>query len=256
MLFGPKYMFSLDFLRYTIPIKRREFSMMFYWDPTYIILLPAILIAFWAQLRVKSAFARGSQLRSVRGMTGEQAARALLHANGIYDVKIESVRGQLTDHYDPSTRTLRLSDSVRRSDSIAAIGVACHEAGHAIQHAEHYGPLVLRTASVPAVNIGSNLAWPIFFLGLVFSWQPLVQAGIVLFSLVVLFSIVTLPVEFNASSRAIAGIEQNGILDLNEAREAKKVLSAAAMTYVASAITAVAQLLRLLAIAGVGRRRD
>jgi len=229
---------------------------MFYWDPTYIIILPGLLLALFAQMRVRSAFERGSKLSSAGGLTGEEAALRLLAANGIFDVRIESVRGKLSDHYDPTTKTLRLSNDVRFSRSVSAIGVACHEAGHAIQHAEGYAPLKMRTASVPAVNIGSNLAWPIFILGLIVSWQPLVEAGIWLFALTVAFALITLPVEFNASRRALQGVVEAGVLYPGEADEAKKVLDAAAMTYVASAAMAVLQLLRLLAISGVGRRRD
>ena len=229
---------------------------MFFWDPTMILILPGMLLALWAQMRVQSAFARGQKLRSYHGMTGEQAALSMLAANGIYDVRIESTRGKLSDHYDPNSRTLRLSDDVRYSDSIASIGVACHEAGHALQHAEQYKPLMLRTAAVPTVNIGSNLAWPVFVLGIIFSWQPLVEAGIWLFGLAVLFALITLPVEFNASRRALAGVESAGILNAGEVREASRVLNAAAMTYVASAVTAILQLLRLLAISGAGRRRN
>jgi len=229
---------------------------MFYWDPTYILILPGLLLALFAQMKVKSAFARGQKLRSANGFTGEEAARRMLAMRGIYDVQIESVRGKLSDHYDPTTKTLRLSNDVRYSDSVAAISVACHEAGHALQHAEGYGPLKLRTASVPAVNIGSNLAWPIFVLGLIVSWQPLVEAGIWLFGLTVLFALVTLPVEFNASRRAMQSVAEAGILYPSEEGEAKSVLNAAAMTYVASAAMAILQLLRLLAIAGAGRRRD
>lgn len=221
-----------------------------------IILIPGMLLALWAQLRVQAAFGHAQKMRARRGCTGEQAARALLAENGIFDVQFETARGRLSDHYDPSSNTLRLSAEVRDADSIAAIGIACHEAGHAIQYAQGYKPLLLRTASVPAVNIGSNLAWPLFFLGLFFSWEPLVEAGIWLFALVVFFAVVTLPVEYNASRRAIAGIGELGLLDADETREAGAVLSAAAMTYVASAVTAVLQLLRLLAIYGSRRRRD
>lgn len=229
---------------------------MFYWDPTYIIILPGMLLALLAQLMVKSAFSRGQQIRSAGGVTGEEAARRMLAMNGVFDVQIESVHGNLSDHYDPSTKTLRLSGAVRNSDSISAVSVACHEAGHALQHAQGYAPLKLRTASVASVNIGSRLAWPLFVMGLIFSWQPLLEAGIILFSLTVLFALITLPVEFNASKRALAGMSASGILYEAELPEARKVLSAAAMTYVASAVTAALQLIRLLAIAGVGRRRD
>lgn len=229
---------------------------MLYWDPTYMIILPGLIFAMIAQSMVQSAFRRGQQRRSRNGFTGEEAAKRLLAMRGIFDVRIESAHGKLGDHYDPTTKTLRLSKEVRYSDSVAAISVACHEAGHALQHAEGYGPLKLRTAAVPSVNIGSNLAWPVFIAGLIFSWQPLVEAGIWLFALTVLFALITLPVEFNASRRALAGMAESGILFPDEQPAAKSVLNAAAMTYVASAVTAILQLLRLLAIAGVGRRRD
>lgn len=229
---------------------------MLYWDPTYMIILPGLIFAMIAQSMVQSAFRRGQQRRSRNGFFGEAAARRFLAMHGVFDVKIESAHGKLGDHYDPTTKTLRLSKEVRYSDSVAAISVACHEAGHALQHAEGYGPLKLRTAAVPSVNIGSNLAWPVFIAGLIFSWQPLVEAGIWLFALTVLFALITLPVEFNASRRALAGMAESGILFPDEQPAAKSVLNAAAMTYVASAVTAILQLLRLLAIAGVGRRRD
>ena len=229
---------------------------MLYWDPTYMIILPGLIFAMIAQSMVQSAFRRGQQRRSRNGFVGEDAARRFLAMHGVFDVKIVSAHGKLGDHYDPTTKTLRLSRDVRYSDSVAAISVACHEAGHALQHAEGYGPLKLRTAAVPSVNIGSNLAWPVFIAGLIFSWQPLVEAGIWLFALTVLFALITLPVEFNASRRALAGMAESGILFPDEQPAAKSVLNAAAMTYVASAVTAILQLLRLLAIAGVGRRRD
>jgi len=229
---------------------------MFYMDPTYIIILPGMLFALLAQFLVKSAFSRGEKIAASTGFTGEEAARRLLALNGVFDVQVEDAHGQLGDHYDPTSKTLRLSQGVRRSRSVAAIAVACHEAGHALQHAGGYAPLKLRTASVPTVNIGSRLAWPIFIAGLLFSWQPLVEAGIWLFALTVLFALVTLPVEFNASRRAMRGMTDAGILSAGELPAAKSVLSAAAMTYVASALTAILQLVRLLAISGAGRRRD
>ena len=188
-------------------------------------------------------------------MTATQMAEQLLHAEGVYDVSVERTRGNLTDHYDPKNMVLRLSDSTANSTSVAALGVAAHEAGHVLQHRDGYAPLMLRTAAVPVVNIGSNLSWPLFLVGLIVSWEPLLYAGIALFALAVLFAIITLPVEFNASKRALAALEANGYLQPGEEmRGAKKVLSAAAMTYVASAFMAIMQLLRLLAIAG--SRRD
>lgn len=227
----------------------------FFYDWTYLLLIPALLLSLWAQFRVSSTFNRFSKVRASSGMTATQMAEQLLHAEGVYDVSVERTRGNLTDHYDPKNMVLRLSDSTANSTSVAALGVAAHEAGHVLQHRDGYAPLMLRTAAVPVVNIGSNLSWPLFLVGLIFSWEPLVYAGIALFALAVLFALITLPVEFNASKRALAALEANGYLQPGEEmRGAKKVLSAAAMTYVASAFMAIMQLLRLLAIAGV--RRD
>ena len=227
----------------------------FFYDWTYLLLIPALLLSLWAQFRVSSTFNRFSRVRASSGMTATQMAEQLLHAEGVYDVSVERTRGNLTDHYDPKNMVLRLSDSTANSTSVAALGVAAHEAGHVLQHRDGYAPLMLRTAAVPVVNIGSNLSWPLFLVGIIVSWEPLVYAGIALFALAVLFAIITLPVEFNASKRALAALETNGYLQPGEEmRGAKKVLSAAAMTYVASAFMAIMQLLRLLAIAGV--RRD
>ena len=227
----------------------------FFYDWTYILLIPALILSMWAQFRVSSTFNRFSKVRASSGMTATQMAEQLLHAEGVYDVSVERTRGNLTDHYDPKNMVLRLSDSTANSTSVAALGVAAHEAGHVLQHRDGYAPLMLRTAAVPVVNIGSNLSWPLFLVGLIVSWEPLVYAGIALFALAVLFALITLPVEFNASKRALAALEANGYLQPGEEmRGAKKVLSAAAMTYVASAFMAIMQLLRLLAIAGA--RRD
>lgn len=227
----------------------------FFYDWTYLLLIPALLLSLWAQFRVSSTFNRFSKVRASSGMTATQMAEQLLHAEGVYDVSVERTRGNLTDHYDPKNMVLRLSDSTANSTSVAALGVAAHEAGHVLQHRDGYAPLMLRTAAVPVVNIGSNLSWPLFLVGLIFSWEPLLYAGIALFALAVLFALITLPVEFNASKRALAALETNGYLQPGEEmRGAKKVLSAAAMTYVASAFMAIMQLLRLLAIAGA--RRD
>ena len=227
----------------------------FFYDWTYLLLIPALLLSLWAQFRVSSTFSRFSKVRASSGMTATQMAEQLLHAEGVYDVSVERTRGNLTDHYDPKNMVLRLSDSTANSTSVAALGVAAHEAGHVLQHRDGYAPLMLRTAAVPVVNIGSNLSWPLFLVGLIISWEPLVYAGIALFALAVLFALITLPVEFNASKRALAALEANGYLQPGEEmRGARKVLSAAAMTYVASAFMAIMQLLRLLAIAGV--RRD
>ena len=227
----------------------------FFYDWTYILLIPALILSMWAQFRVSSTFSRFSKVRASSGMTATQMAEQLLHAEGVYDVSVERTRGNLTDHYDPKNMVLRLSDSTANSTSVAALGVAAHEAGHVLQHRDGYAPLMLRTAAVPVVNIGSNLSWPLFLVGIIVSWEPLVYAGIALFALAVLFALITLPVEFNASKRALAALETNGYLQPGEEmRGAKKVLSAAAMTYVASAFMAIMQLLRLLAIAG--SRRD
>ena len=227
----------------------------FFYDWTYILLIPALILSMWAQFRVSNTFSRFSKVRASSGMTATQMAEQLLHAEGVYDVSVERTRGNLTDHYDPKNMVLRLSDSTANSTSVAALGVAAHEAGHVLQHRDGYAPLMLRTAAVPVVNIGSNLSWPLFLVGLIFSWEPLLYAGIALFALAVLFALITLPVEFNASKRALAALETNGYLQPGEEmRGAKKVLSAAAMTYVASAFMAIMQLLRLLAIAGA--RRD
>lgn len=228
----------------------------FYFDPTMLILIPGIIIALWAQMRVQSNFSKYSRVPSRSGISASDMAREILASQGIYNVRVEQVRGTLTDHYDPTAQALRLSDSVGNSNSLAALAVAAHEAGHVLQHKDGYAPLMLRNAAVPVINIGSNLAIPLFIIGLIFSWQPLVQIGILLFSLVVLFSLITLPVEFNASRRAMAILETDGYLAQDELPGAKKVLSAAAMTYVASALSAILNLLRLLILSGAGRRDD
>lgn len=228
--------------------------MFFYYDWTMLILIPSILVTLWAQARVKWAYSKYARVGAACGMTGAEVAERMLHDEGIYDVTIEVVNGRLTDHYDPSARTLRLSYGVAHSTSLASLGVAAHETGHAIQHRDAYGPLILRTAIVPTVNVGSNLSWPLVVLGLVFQWNPLIDIGILLFSFTVLFTLITLPVEFNASRRALNSLENGGFMTREELPGAKSVLSAAAMTYVAAALTAVLQLLRLLAL--TGRRRD
>ena len=227
---------------------------MFFYDWTIILLIPGILISLWAQSRVKSTYEKYSRYASSRGLTGAEVAREILHREGIYDVTIETVRGNLTDHYDPTTRTLRLSEGVAHSASLAALGVAAHETGHALQHRDSYAPLVLRSASVPAVNIGSNLSWPLVVAGMLFSWEPLINIGILLFALTVLFTLITLPVEFNASNRAMMALESGGFMRGEELSGARSVLNAAAMTYVAAALSAVLQLLRLLVL--TGRHRD
>ncbi len=228
---------------------------MFFYDPTFIILIPALLLAGWAQYKVQSTFHRYSRVPSSTGITGAQVARKLLQDNGIDDVTVEPVRGNLTDHYHPTKKTLFLSEPVFGASSISAICVAAHEVGHAIQHQEDYKPLSIRSMLVPVANFGNYTAWILFFLGLIFSMDFLVQIGIVLFTFVVLFQLVTLPVEFNASARALAQVSYQGFLNNDELRYGKKVLNAAALTYVAAALMAILQLLRLLIIFG-GLRRD
>ena len=226
----------------------------YYFDPTYILVLIGVLLSLAASYKVKSTFNRYSNVASRSGMSGAQAAETILHANGIYDVTIQRVSGSLTDHYDPRNKTLNLSESVYGSMSVAAIGVAAHECGHAIQHQKEYAPLQIRSSLVPVANFGSGASWFFIIAGLFLSWQPLVTTGIVLFSLAVLFQLVTLPVEFNASSRAVAALGNLGILGQEELGHTKKVLSAAALTYVASAAAAILQLLRLIILFG-GRDR-
>lgn len=225
-----------------------------YYDPTYIILLPAIILTMYAQFKVNSTTNKYFRVRTQRGYTGEQTAREILNANGIYDVRIEMTGGTLSDHYDPRSRVLRLSQDVYRGTSITSVAVAAHECGHAIQHARGYAPLIIRGAIVPAVNFASNASWVLIMLGLFMSsFNFLLKIGILLFAATVVFQLVTLPVEFNASSRALAQIENLGIVSHEERRQSKKVLTAAALTYVAAAATAVLQLLRLITIAN---RRD
>lgn len=227
----------------------------FYYDRTYILLIIGMLLSLAASAKLKSTFARYRSVRNASGLTGEQAARRILQAAGITDVQVRAVHGNLTDHYDPRTKTVNLSQDIYGQTSLAAVGVAAHECGHAIQHATHYAPLEIRSAIVPAANLGSQLSWPLFFIGLIMSIRSLITAGIVLFSLAVLFQLVTLPVEINASSRALHMLEATGILGSDENRGARKVLTAAAMTYVAALAGSVLQLFRLLILAG-GRRND
>ena len=226
-------------------------------DPTIFLVLIGVLLSLWAQNRVNSTFARYSRVRSFSGMTGAEAARLLLNAQGIYDVTVQPVSGKLTDHYDPRTKVVKLSDSVYNATSVAAIGVAAHECGHAMQHNEGYGPLRFRSALVPVANFGSQLSWPMILLGILFGGlgSPLVQVGILMFSLAVLFQLVTLPVEFNASSRAVRLLDSQGILSGEEVDGTRKVLKAAALTYVAAAAGSILQLLRLVILFG-GRDRD
>ena len=227
-------------------------------DPTYILVLIGAVICMIASARVKSTYNKYSRYRSASGMTGAEAAQRILNTAGIYDVTIQHVSGNLTDHYNPSNKTLNLSDSVYGSTSVAAVGVAAHECGHAIQHQKNYVPLTLRAAIVPVANLGSTLAWPLILIGLLFSRNTgvlFIDLGIICFSFAVIFQLVTLPVEFNASRRALRILGEQGILSEIELPYTRKVLQAAALTYVASAASAILQLLRLILLFG-GRDRD
>ncbi len=232
---------------------------MFYYDRTYILVLIGVVLCMLASNRVNRVFQKYDRVRSHTGMTGREAAERILRANGIYDVQVQHVSGKLTDHYDPRNKVLRLSDATYASSSVAAIGVAAHECGHAVQHAVGYAPLQIRGALVPVANFGSTLAWPLILIGLFMNNQTaglLINAGILLFSGAVLFQIVTLPVEFNASGRAVRTLESSGMLYEDEVKQTKEVLGAAALTYVASTASMILQLLRLLLITGGRRRND
>ena len=224
-------------------------------DPTYILLIIGMLLSLAASAKLKSTFAIYRRMESASGMTGAEAAQRILRNAGVYDVRIEPISGELTDHYDPRTKVVRLSEPIYNKTSLAAVGVAAHECGHAIQHATNYAPLSIRSAIVPIANFGSTLSWPLFLAGLVLSIRPLLTAGSLLFTAAVLFQLVTLPVEINASSRALKLLNADGILAPQEVRGAKKVLTAAALTYVAALASSILQLLRLLILAG-GRDRD
>ena len=228
----------------------------YYYDPTYILVLIGVVISLWASAKVNSTYQKYSRTRSYSGLTGAEAARRILNSAGIYDVTVEHVRGNLTDHYDPRARVLRLSDSVYGSSSVAAIGVAAHECGHAIQDEESYAPLRIRSALVPVANFGTKAAIPIIVLGLFFgSSYTLIQIGLLCFALGTLFQIVTLPVEFNASARAVRILGDSHMLMEEELQQTRKVLSSAALTYVAAALASVLSLLRLFLLFG-GRDRD
>ncbi|KAJ51506.1 hypothetical protein BD780_001932 [Clostridium tetanomorphum] len=227
---------------------------MFYLDSSFIILIPALIIAGWAQMKVKSTFNKYSRINSINGYTGAQVARKLLDSHGLFDIPVELVQGKLTDHYDPTNKVMRLSSEVYYGTSVASIGVAAHETGHAFQHEEKYSPLIIRNSIVPIVNFSSNVSWVIFFLGFLFGLPNLLNIGIILFTAVVAFQLITLPVEFNASNRALMVLENKGMLYGEEIDGARAVLKAAAMTYVAAAITAIAQLLRLIILSN--SRRD
>ncbi len=237
---------------------------LFWGDWTFIVLIPAMIFAFWAQIKVDSTFKRYAKVRSRRGLTGAEAARRVLDAAGLYNVRVEHIRGHLTDHYDPRENVIRLSDATYASTGIAAIGVAAHEAGHACQHAQGYVPIKLRAAIIPITNIGSKLSMPLFLLGLIFAGgshvgggigETLMLTGILFFSFATLFQLVTLPTEFNASSRAMKALEDGGLLADDELPAARKTLTAAAMTYVAALATSLASLLRLILIFNNNRRQ-
>lgn len=224
-----------------------------YWDWTMILLAPGLLLGLWAQFKVNSAYQKYAKIGAQQGVSAQQVARDMLNRSGNEAVAVSAVSGQMTDHFDPKSNTLRLSDGVYGSGSIAAIGIAAHECGHAMQQGTGYAPLKLRSALVPVVNIGSNVYFPLFLLGMVTGWQPLQTIGIICFSLSLLFSLVTLPVEFNASSRAMATLSEGGYVTKEEMKGVRAVLSAAALTYVAAAITSLLSLLRLVLLS---RRRD
>lgn len=229
----------------------------YYYDGTYLLVVIGALLSLMASAKVKSSFARYSNVRSMSGMTGREAAERILRNSGIYDVQVQHIYGNLTDHYDPRNKVLSLSDSVYNSNSVAAIGVAAHECGHAIQHAKGYAPLSIRGVLVPVANFGSTISWPLILMGLLIRSNAsmlFINLGILAFSFAVLFQIVTLPVEFNASRRAVRILGETGMLGPDELRGTRKVLSAAALTYVAGAAAGILQLLRLLIIGG--RRND
>ncbi len=224
-------------------------------DSTYILVLIGVVLSLLASAKVKSTYAKYSQERSMSGMTGAQAAQRILNTAGIYDVTIQHVSGNLTDHYDPRNKTLNLSDTVYGSASVAAVGVAAHECGHAIQHDRGYAPLKMRSSLAPVANIGANISWPLILVGLLLGGNGLlIQIGIAMFCLAVAFQLITLPVEFNASNRAMNLLEETSILYGDELKKTKKVLSAAALTYVAAAASSILQLLRLMLL--YGRRRN
>lgn len=229
---------------------------LFEFDWTILLILPGFFISLWAQIKVSSTFKKYSKLTTARGLSGYGAARRILDANGLSHVKIEQIRGELTDHYDPRANVIRLSEAVYHATSPAAIGVAAHEAGHAIQYAKNYAPINVRASLIKVTNIGSMLSMPLFFIGLIMASPYLTILGIALYSLVAIFQLVTLPVEFDASSRALKVLSSSGILNEDELKASKKVLSAAAMTYVAALLTSLLTLLRLLILAnGRSNRR-
>ncbi len=224
-----------------------------FFDETYLILIPAMIFALFAQINVKSTFNKYSQKNNARGLTGAEIARQILDANGLYNVRIEHISGSLTDHFSPNENVVRLSDDVYGKSTIASAGVAAHEVGHAIQHSVGYAPIKIRNAIIPVTQIGSSISMPIFIIGIALSFKPLVTAGILLFSAVVFFQLITLPVEFNASRRALNTLESKNILEGDELKGSAKVLRAAAMTYLAGLFSSLASLIRLIAISN---RRD
>ena len=228
---------------------------LFRFDWTILIVLPALIFSIYAQIKVSTTYKKYEKFYTQRRMTGADAARRILDSNGLQHIRIEHIRGHLTDHFDPTANVIRLSDSVYASTSAAAIGVAAHEAGHAVQHAQGYFPIKVRSAAIPATKIGSWFAIPLFFIGLIFASDMLMLAGIVLYSFIAFFQLVTLPVEFNASSRAMKVLRTSGILNTEEQHAARQVLTAAAMTYVAALLTSLLTLLRLLVLMGGGRDR-
>ncbi|OPJ65551.1 zinc metallopeptidase [Clostridium chromiireducens] len=219
-----------------------------FFDPTMILLIPAIIISFWAQTKISSTYNKYSEVRTMNGYTGQQIARMMLDEAGLFDIRIEVVNTKLGDHYDPANRVLRLSPDVYAGGTISSAGIAAHEVGHAIQHKEKYTPLVVRNSIVPVVNVGSSLSWILFLAGMFLGFKGLTTLGILLFSGVVIFQLITLPVEFDASTRALNILKSRGILYGDETKKAQKVLNAAAMTYVAATLMAVSQLIRLIAI--------
>lgn len=219
-----------------------------FFDETYLILIPAMIFALFAQINVKSTFSRYSRKNNSRGLTGAEIARQILDANGLYNVRIEHISGSLTDHFSPNENVVRLSDDVYGKSTIASAGVAAHEVGHAIQHSVGYAPIKIRNAIIPVTQIGSSISMPIFIIGIALSFKPLVTAGILLFSAVVFFQLITLPVEFNASRRALKTLESKNILEGDELKGSAKVLRAAAMTYLAGLFSSLASLIRLIAI--------
>ena len=230
-----------------------------YYDPTYILIIIGVILSILASSRVKSTYAKYNRVRNHAGVTGQMAAQQILRQAGIYDVQVQHVSGELTDHYDPKNKVLRLSDATYNSTSVAALGVAAHECGHAVQHATGYVPLKLRSSLVPVANFGSSIAWPLIILGFFFNSSTtsalFINLGILAFSLAVLFQIVTLPVEFDASHRALKILGNTGMLYEDEVRDTRKVLTAAALTYVAGAASAILQLLRIILLTG-NRRND